>query len=122
MKARKSILDPFRDQLEAWDAEGLTLMDMQKKLAELSCGVSIGLLSGYLERRRSESLQSKLFTLIASGGRMNSELDAAFKANPEPDIEQLIRLTKTLVMSLQVQGQANPDLLSLANSMQQTVL
>jgi hypothetical protein len=53
---------------------------------------------------------------------MNRELDDAYARNPAPEIDQLIRVSKTLIMSLQVQGVANPKLLVLANRMQQTVL
>ena len=67
-------------------------------------------------------LEDRLFSTIATGGRMNKELDAAFAKNPEPGIEQLIRISKTLIMSLQVQGATDPEMLKLANSMQQTVL
>jgi hypothetical protein len=67
-------------------------------------------------------MEREFFAQIATGGRMNKELDAAYKENPEPAIEQLIRMSKTLIMSLNVHGVANPKLLSLATNMQMGVL
>ena len=122
MKERKSILDPFAKRLENWDAEGKTLAEMQKELLADGCKVSTATLSRYLESLRQSLLSDKLFNMIATGGQMNRDLEKAYKENPAPEIDQLIQVTKTLIMSLQVQGAANPELLTLANSMQQTVL
>lgn len=122
MKARPNKLDQFAGRLDEWAAEGKTLAEIQAALKADGCAASLSSLSDYLARRRSEQLEGKLFEQIATGGRMNKELDAAYASNPAPDIEQLIRVSKTLIMSLQVQGAANPKLLALANSMQQTVL
>jgi hypothetical protein len=122
MKARPNKLDQFAARLDEWAAEGKTLAEIQAALKADGCVSSLSSLSDYLARRRSEQLEGKLFETIASGGRMNQELDAAYASNPAPDIEQLIRVSKTLIMSLQVQGAANPKMLALANSMQQTVL
>lgn len=122
MKSRESKLDRYAEQLDELEAEKKTLAEMQAWLKAEGCEVSLGRLSAFLASRRQERLHQQLFGLIATGARMNKELDAAFTANPAPDIEQLIRVTKTLISSLQVQGQANPDLLTLANAMQKTVL
>jgi DNA-binding phage protein len=121
-KARPNRLDPFASRLEEWEAEGKTLAQMLEGLRADGCVSSRSALSDYLARRRALKLEQELFATIASGGRMNRELDAAFKENPSPAVERLIEITKTLVMSLQVKGAADPDLLKLANSMQQTVL
>src|SRR5580765_2794495 len=117
----KNKLDPFAARLEEWALEGRTLADMQKELRADGCTVALSSLSEYLSRRRQAKLEQQLFASIATGGRMNKELDQAYSDNPAPDVEQLIRVSKTLIMSLQVQGSTNPKLLLLADSMQQTV-
>lgn len=122
MKARPNKLDPFASRLDEWAAAGKTLAEMQAELKADGCNVALSGLSQWLARRRSAALERNLFELIATGGQMNRELDSAFRENPEPSVERLIQVTKSLVMSLQVQGTANPKMLSLANSMQQTVL
>lgn len=122
MKARANKLDPFAERLREWAAEGKTLQQIQAELLKDGCTSSISSIGDYLSRLRQEDLESKLFATIATGGRMNRELDAAFASNPEPDVERLIQVSKTLIMSLQVQGVANPKMLALANAMQQTVL
>lgn len=121
-KNRPNKLDPFAARLDEWVAEGKTLSQMQQGLAADGCVSSLSSLSEYLSRRRSAALERELFERIASGGRMNQELDTAYRENPAPDIERLIQVSKTLIMTLQVQGAANPKLLTLANNMQQTVL
>jgi phosphoribosylanthranilate isomerase len=122
VKARPNKLDPFAARLDELEREGKTLAQMQAALLDDGCAVSLSGLSDFLSRRRQERAEQDMFALIASGGKMNRELDAAFKANPAPQVERLIDLSKTVIMSLQVHGQANPALLKLASSMQATVL
>lgn len=122
MKARANKLDPFAARLREWAAEGKTLQQIQEELLKDGCTSSVSSIGDYLSRLRQEDLERRLFATIATGGRMNRELDSAFATNPEPDVERLIQVSKTLIMSLQVQGVANPKMLALANAMQQTVL
>lgn len=122
MKQRANKLDPFKERLREWEAAGKTLMQMQTELQADGCRCALSSIGDYLARMRQEDMERSLFAMIATGGRMNRELDAAFEKNPEPDVERLIQVTKTLIMSLQVQGTANPKMLGLANSMQMTVL
>lgn len=121
-KQKSSKLDPFAESLREMDKEGKTLAEVQAWLKEEGCVVSVSRLAEYLESLRQLESEQQLFTLIASGGRMNKELDQAYRENPAPNLDQLITVTKSLVMSLQVKGAADPKLLNLANSMQQTVL
>lgn len=122
MKARPNKLDPFAARIDEWEREGKTLAQMQVALVDDGCRVALSSLSEFLARKRQEQAEREMFSLIASGGKLNQELEAAFQANPAPEVERLIDLSKTLIMSLQVNGRANPKLLNLANSMQQTVL
>jgi hypothetical protein len=115
-------LDQFAGRLVEWEAEGKTLAEMRDELKLDGTSVSVSALSVWLERWRRRELEKNLFEQIASGGRMNRELDAAFERNPAPEIDQLIRVSKSLIMSLQVKGAADPKLLVLANAMQGTVL
>lgn len=118
----KNKLDPFGERLDEWRASGKTLAQMQAALKDDGCAAALSSISEFLSRRSEERMQKELFASIATGGRMNRELDAAYQENPDPDVAQLIRVTKTLTMSLQVRGVADPKLLGLANSMLQTVL
>ena len=122
MKQRANKLDPFSGRIKEWAAEGKTLAAMREQLKADGCSCSLSSLSDYLARCRQELLEANLFAQIASGGRMNREMDAAYAANPAPEIERLIQVSKTLVMSLQVKGVGDTKMLGLANSMQQTVL
>lgn len=122
MKSKPSKLDQFAEKLDEWELKKFTLDQIAGELHELGCDVSCSRLSNYLASRREQRLQEHLFTTIATGGRMQKELAAAYAKNPAPEIQQLIEVSKTLIMSLQVQGAANPEWLKLANAMQQTVL
>jgi hypothetical protein len=118
----KHKLDPFAERLVEWRTEGKTLQQMQEQLKLDGCVVSLSLISQYISKLHQQELEEKLFATIATGGRMNKELSEAFQKDPAPEIGRLIEMTKTLVLSLQVHGVANPKLLSLANNMQRTVL
>jgi hypothetical protein len=122
MKQRPNKLDPFGERLDAWAAEGRTLAQMREELRKDGVTVAVSQIGEFLARRRQAALEERLFGMISNGARMNSELDRAYEAAPAPEVERLIQVTKTLIMSLQVEGAANPDFLKLANSMQQTVL
>jgi len=116
LKSRPNKLDPFATRLDEWEREGKTLAQMQAGLLEDGCRVALSSISEFLTRKREERAEQEMFSLIASGGKMNRELDAAFTANPAPELNRLIEISKSLVMSLQVNGKANPKLLQLANN------
>lgn len=118
----KNKLDPYAARIADWVAEGMEQKVMREELRKDGLTVSASSLSVYISRMQDQADQERLFGLIATGGQMNAELDAAFKKNPAPGIDRLIQVTQSLVMSLQIKGVADPKLLSLANSMQQTVL
>lgn len=122
MKPRESKLDRYAEQLAELEAEKKTLVEMQAWLKAEGCSVSLGRISSFLAAQRQERLHQELFGMIATGARMNKDLDVAFEQNPAPEIERLIQVSKTLIATLQVQGLANPDMLTLANAMQKTVL
>lgn len=118
----KSKLDPFKERIRDWQAEGKNQIEIRAALAQDGCSISAGRLSVFLSAEHEKDLQEKLFGLIATGGQMNRELDSAFEKNPAPDIERLIAVTKTLVMSLQIKGNADPSLLDIADRQLRTVL
>lgn len=117
MKPRKSKLDAHAAQLGEWQSQNLTLAEMQSRLAAAGCTVSCGRLSGFLGQLRQQELQARVLGNIASGSRMNAEIEAAFKRNPEPEIKTLVSFIKRLLLTLQVEGSVNPELLESANAL-----
>lgn len=117
MKPRKSKLDAHAEQLTAWHAAKVTLDDMQGRLAALGCAVSLGRLSTYLESQRQQALQVRVLGNIASGSKMGAEIEAAFRRNPEPAIATLVSFIKRLILQLNIEGSANPELLETANTL-----
>jgi len=117
MKNRKSILDPHAEKLSEWELEKLTLAQMQAKLLELGCKISLGRLSEFLSRARSAQLQRTLLGQIASGARAVKEVEEQFAKNPAPGLETLIKLYRVLILKLSTQGNADPSLIDLATGM-----
>lgn len=117
MKARKSILDPWADQLAAWDAENVTLQEMRQRLAAAGCRVSVGRISAFLSAQRQRALMATVLGNIASGAQMNREIEAAFARNPEPHLQTLVGFIKRLLLTLQVRGSVQPELLDTANAL-----
>jgi hypothetical protein len=122
MKARPSKLDTYAARIREMVAARQTLAQIQAELLTLGVKVSTGRLSVFVSQLAQSDLESRLFGLVKTGGQMTRELDAAFTSNPAPELAQLIRVVKTLVMNLQIQGATNPEMLDLSNTMLKTVL
>lgn len=116
MKQRASILDPFAAQLSDWDAANVPLAQMQQRLAEAGCAVAISRISTFLAAQRQRRMMDQVLGNIATGSRMNAEIEAAFAENPEPKLETLVSYYKRLILTLQVEGTLKPELLEIANA------
>ncbi|MGA3268878.1 MAG: hypothetical protein ABSE16_18915 [Verrucomicrobiota bacterium] len=84
--------------------------------------VSANALSRFLKVRRQRKLQSELLLGIKSCADQCHEVEKAFAKNPAPKFETLIKLHRVLTFQLTKHGQADPDLLSLANKFTRTML
>lgn len=124
MKERKSKLDAHAEQIAGWyQAEPqLTLADCCARLASRGCSVTPSRLSDYLAARRAAELRRSLLAGIVTGSQMARQIDEAFAKNPPPELKLLVGLVKNLVLELNVKGQADPELLTVANSMLKSVL
>lgn len=122
MKARKSKLDPFAEALAEWETAQVPLAEMQERLREKGCSVSLSRLSGFLESQRERDLQSRLLDRITSGARQVQEVEKAFAGNPPPEIETLLKLHRVLILKLSTQAELDPKLLGLVNQMMRPVL
>jgi hypothetical protein len=114
-KPRKSRLDAHAEALLDWDAQHLTLAEMQKRLAERGCRVSLARISTWLERARREKLTRDVLRDVYSGAKLARELEGAFQKNPAPELRTLVGLLKRIIFSLSVQASADPTLLQIAN-------
>jgi len=122
MKKIKSRLDQYADTLLAMDAEGEKLAQMQSWLKEEGCVISTGMLSRWLESARSQRLQDKLLAQIASGAQQCRQVEKKFGSNPAPELETLIKLHRVLILQLSTQGNANPQMLYLADQLTRTAM
>src|ERR1039458_93693 len=119
---KKNKLDPFRARILEWVAEGKEQKEILVLLKSDGCSCAPSSLSDYLALRRREQLEADVIGNIRSGREMLRKLDAAYEDNPEPAIAELIRVSKTLILSLQIEGAADLDKLRMATVMQQMVL
>lgn len=119
MKARASKLDPYAEQLSIWflarplGGEGLTYLQAQNRLAELGCKVSVNALFRWWQSWQRSQLQRQMLADIASGAQFNRQLEKTLGANPPPELQTLIKLIRTLVAQLAVNGAADVDTLKL---------
>ena len=128
-KATQSKLDPHAEVLAAWftprdqGGEGLTLDQAVARLSErYSIKVSPSRLSQWWQQQQQRALQDKVLAGIATGAQLNKQIDAQFAKNPAPELEQLMRLFKTITLQLAVKGEADSDLLKLAGNFGSLIL
>jgi hypothetical protein len=122
MKEQKNKLDAFAQRLADWDEEKKTGKWMVEQLRLGGCDTSEASVSRYLRDLRSRKLQERILTKVATGAEHVRKLEAAFAANPAPELETIMRLQRVLVMELATNGQADPKLLGLADQLTRTVL
>jgi hypothetical protein len=128
MKARPSKLDDFADKLREWftpkeqGGEALTLAQARNRLSELNCSVSVSRLGDWWEAKRAELLQEKMLADIASGAQFNRQLEKQLAANAPPELLTLMKLIKTLIAQLAVNGAADQDTLKLVGQLSSLVL
>lgn len=123
MKARPSKLDQHAEALCEWfDIEKLSLAGAQERLAALGCRVSSSRLSKWWEQQNQRRLQDKLLENIASGARLNRDIEQRFAKSAPPEMETIKGVLKTLVMQLAVHGQADTSLLETATLLLDRVL
>lgn len=122
-KQIKSRLDPHAETLALWFTPrdqgglGLTLEEASKRLLkEHGVKVSLSRLSFWWQDQQQRALQAKVLAGIATGARLNRDIEAQFAKHPAPEFDSLLRLFKTITLQLAVNGQTDPDLLRLAES------
>ena len=122
-KKIESKLDRYAESLQAMERENppKTLAEMQSWLAQEGVTVVQSTISRFLESLRSSQAQERVLEMVVSGSAQCDEVDQAFAKHPEPQLETLIKLFKTLIFQLTVKGAADPEMLSLANTLTQTV-
>ena len=121
-KQIKSKLDQFAAQLLEMDAAGKTLAEMLAWLKEESCTVALSTLSRWLESARSQEMQDKLLAQISSGAAQCRAVQKQFGENAPPEIETLIKIHRVLILKLATAGQADPELLKLADTLMRSVM
>jgi hypothetical protein len=128
MKQKGSILDPFAARLAQWltpkedGGDGLTLAQAQQQLESDGCKISVGRLSEWWAAKQKRDNDKAFLRNIANGSEMSKQVKSAFKDNPPPEIQTLINVVQSLIMTLQVKGEANPKYLEMADRLLHSVL
>jgi hypothetical protein len=121
-KQIKSKLDPFAETLLSMNDEGKTLGEIVAWLKQEGVSVSFSRLSEFLESLRSARSQKQILGDIVSGSAKCREIDEAFRKNPAPELESIIKLLKVLIMQLATSGLADKESLKLADQFTRTAL
>ncbi|MDR3427845.1 hypothetical protein [Silvimonas sp.] len=115
-------MDQHAATLADMEAEKKTLAEMLTWLRDEGVTCSASTLSRFLESQRQAHLQDKLLAQIASGARQCQAVEKQFGQNPAPDLETLIKLHRVLTLQLSTQGNADPELLKLADQLLRTAM
>ena len=121
-KEKPSKLDPFAETLQALEVEGKTLADMVAWLKQEGITAAPSTISDYLASLRDARSRSQLLQRITTGSRQCKEVEAELAKNPAPELETLVKLHRVLILHLSTQGNADPEMLKLADQMTNTVL
>lgn len=123
MKVRQSKLDAYADQLTEWFvAEKVTLQAAQERLSGLGCAVSVSRLGAWWESQQQQRMQDQLLERIASGAQACQQIEKQFSKDAPPELETLLKLLRVQIMTLSVQGQADPELLQLAGNLLKPIM
>jgi len=128
VKQKQSILDPFASRLAQWltskeeGGDGLSLDQARQQLEADGCKISIGRLSEWWGQKQKRDADKRFLANIATGSQMSKQVQAAFADNPPPEIQTLINVVQSLIMTLQVKGEANPKYLEMADRLLASVL
>jgi hypothetical protein len=121
-KERDSKLKPYADLLEAMEAEGKKLTEMQAWLKEEGCLISLGGLSNFLSSRRQLRLQQQMLQQISTGARQCKEVEAQLAKSPAPETETLIKLARVLIMKFSTESNISPEMSELVFNMLKPVI
>jgi len=99
-----------------------SLVQTVKWLRDKGLQTSRSALSNFLAPRRVQQLHSKLFSHIRSASAQCREVERAFAKYPAPAVETLIKLHRVLTFQLTKHGDADPDLLTLADKFTKTMV
>jgi hypothetical protein len=118
-EAFENTLSPEQlSRLYAWCSSGTFKTAQANAAQEWNVTISVKQLNRWFHK--DDDL--KVLSFIATGAHMNRQIEEAYCKTPAPHIDTLVRLAKTLVMQLSVQGATDPDKLEVANSLFRSVL
>ena len=121
-KPRKLKLDPFQNQLEEMEEKKITLGKMQAWLLTQECEAKIPLISKTLRKWRRARYNASMLELINSGAQQHDLVKEAFKKNPAPSMEIIMKLHRVLIFHFSAKGGDNPDMAKLCDQLTKTVL
>lgn len=123
MKATKSKLDAFADQLWQWsEVEHKPLREIVELLAAAGCKSSSSRVGSFLEAQRTAEMRRGLLAQIASGNETCKAVERQFASSDAPGVQTILKLFRVLIMQLSVNGAAQPELLKLAGDLMKPVL
>lgn len=121
-KTVKNKLDPKREQIREWAAEGKTLAEIVQQLREDGVTSSISSVGEYLQRMRDKDSEEAFLSQIASGANHCRQVEAEFAKNPAPELETVMKMHRVLSMQMATQANANPKAFKILGSLMASLL
>lgn len=124
-KARKSKLDPYREQILEMERKNQGITEIRAWLLVKGLKASPQAISNFLTKHRQHRYEEFWLRHIYSGAQQCKEVETVFAENPAPAVETLIKMHRVLIMQLMTKEQEEePDMdrIKLSNQLTKTVL
>jgi DNA-binding phage protein len=116
-----SKLTPYAATLLDKKLAGETLEQLRAWLQQEGVCVALSTVGDFVAQLLSKREREQLLDRITSGASQVREVEKRFKDNSAPELETIIKIYRVLILQLSTSGQADPELLKLADQLMNTV-
>ncbi len=121
-KRIRSVLDPCAKKLLKMDDKKLPMEDIHEWLMRQNINVTVRTIYRYLEKLRCACFERNFLPQISTAARQCKKLEKAFKKNPPPGLEMLIKLIQLLIWNINTQKAPSAAQIALAHRLLNTVI
>ena len=120
---RPSKLDPFAADLEQWfGGQRITLAAARARLSERGIHISSHALGAWWQRHKTHQLQNDILAQIERGAKLCAEIERAFGEHPAPELETLLKMHRTLLLTLTTRAKDHLELVPLVVQLMRAVI
>ena len=121
-KKRRSVLDPFANELVQMDENKTTLPEIVAWLGQRGVATSGNNVSKFLINRREEAELQEQQERLASRSNKCVAFEEWLAKHPTPDLGAVIKMFKLLMMEMAASKTVEPEVLKLADRLTRTAL